>query len=160
MKPTLICFCFLLISCARSPGDKNNGTVDLSSNQDLAAISAQVCSNGQILSVADSNDFLMRDLIPAIAIVSGDEDCANVDSVDDRWYDFIGGQVYFKFEKNLSCIPNNSIWKIKTRTVNSVDIEYRYTNLAGDQFIDMSGTYDLGATYARDHAGIRALICH
>lgn len=151
-------FLFLLAcACAPSKGDKNTGTVSLPSNE-KQVISDEVCPTGKTLQYQESNDSSISTLTPAIAIVSGDGSCALTGDVNDEWINFSGKKSYFKVNAP-DCIRNNSIWKVESANHHNNIVSFRYINFENNQFFYMNGTDDVETTYARDHAGIRVLIC-
>ena len=99
----LFCLMFLC-SCAISKGDKNTGTVSLNSNENQA-ISAEVCPAGKLLTYFESDGSSVSNLQPAIAIVSGGENCALTEDINDSWL-IPGGNIFLnlKFLTALSII--------------------------------------------------------
>lgn len=148
-----------LVACAASKGDKNNGALELPENEKTDASQA-VCPAGQTLELADSRGVSIEELVPAIAVISGMESCARVHDIDDTFLTGIGQpkRISVDFSERL-CVPNNSIWVLTQSSVRDDKVDYRYFNADGTQWIRLEGDRDIGATYARDHAGLRVLRC-
>lgn len=157
MKIILICLPLILIGCANSKGDKNTGVLELS-EADLASVSTSVCTNGQKLTLVPSEGSDLASLKPAIAFISGSGACALRESIRDEWFDILGNRWFFYLSIGR-CVPNQSIWIYKSGHALDGNRYYTYRNITDDSEISLSGNADIGATYARDHAGIRVLRC-
>lgn len=158
IKSLVLVSFLLLLSCRNSLGDKNRGSVELS-EEEMQAVSADVCETGEALKVVNSENYALHNFPKVIAFSSGDHTCALTSQIMDEWYDLMGHRWFFKVAFGNNCIWNNSIWKRKS--VRSMDqVTYlNYTSLDGAREVFITGTSDIGATYARDHAGIRMLDC-
>lgn len=146
-----------LVSCAVSKGDKNTGDVKIPENE-MESVGSEVCSGGQRLVVVPSERQTLSSLRPAIAFVSGDGECAISDGVSDQWYDVTGFRWFFELEVP-GCVPNNSIWTLERSSSADGILTARYVDTTKTKTIRLRGNVDIGATYARDHAGIRVMAC-
>lgn len=148
-----------LFGCHGSQGDKNNGSVD-PSPVEMEKASADVCPEGQSLYVADPNSYVVGTTRKALLVASGDGACASISDVHDEWIGNGSRQFfYLSLPATGGCIPNNSVWEYSGGTFDSWEAHFHYTNMTGDRILSIHSSYEIGATYLRDHAGLRVLDC-
>ena len=98
----------------------------------------------------------------ACAASKGDKNTGALElpDIDDTFLTGIGQpkRISVDFSERL-CVPNNSIWVLSQSSIRDDKVDYRYINADGTQWIRLEGDRDIGATYARDHAGLRVLRC-
>ena len=161
VKKIIFLILFLgLTSCKNSKGDKDTGDAALPEEQ-LNFISKTICTDGKSLKLIDSADQSIGTLRTAVAFVSGSTPCAMTDGINDAWYDLSGGHWFFElsFDNSLGCISNNSVWMFLSGQTADGNIEYFYTDFEKTRQLRIKANYDVPASYALNHAGLRVLSC-
>lgn len=157
MKFILLSILFLC-SCANSKGDKNTNTPPNLPPNEILEISNEICAPGKSLALVPPSTHGLDDLTPAIAFSTGTQACALTEPIADEWWDWSGTRWFFNVSF-AGCVLNNSIWKLKSKSVISGQITLDYLSYGEDKELRINGTQDIATTYARDHAGIYALHC-
>ena len=151
---------FILFSCKNSKGNKSLGIPNLDGDQ-LLSISKSICPERQTLKLVESENISIGTLRSAVAFVAGTDPCALSDEINDTWSDLLGRQWFFEltFDKPLGCIANNSVWTYVTGQSADGKVEYFYSDFEKARQLRIKSDYDISASYARNHAGLRVLTC-
>jgi hypothetical protein len=150
-------FILILALAACNSQNHNNSLPATFPAEDIQSAAATFCSQGfELEEIPVSGDFdRLGSGVKVFGFSSGKGRCA----VEKDIHDNNLGLTWFNLTGVNGCVENGSLWEITKSSTATPNHYYELRNLKDTRLLDMNGARDLGAAYARDHAGVRPLKC-